>query len=800
MSAISQDLRVGLRSMRRRPGFFATAVATLALGLGAATAIFAVVQAALLRPLPFREPDRLRMVWGVAGPDRDVRGASPIEIDDWRRMTRSFEDLSIYDRTAVNLSGDGPARQLPMEIVSPGYLRLLGVVPALGRGLRAEDDQPGAVGGAVISDALWKGRFGADPGVIGRAIELDGTPFTVVGVAPPGFRGLAFDAEIWAPLGPFATPEAMQARGSRWLGAVGRLRPGVSESMAQQDMDAAASRLEQIYPELNRQRGALVIGLKAYQLDNARRLLLVLLAGVGLLLLIACANVANLQLVRTEDRRRELALRRALGATRARVVRQLITESVALSVLGGAAGVFLAWIALGALLPLLPAGTLPLYADVRLDPVVVAVAIFTAVASGVLLGLLPAWRTHAEAQELRTAHATTAGWRKGRVSLQQVILGGQLALALVLLVSAGLAVRSLREQLAIEPGFRAEGVLAATVSLTGDGYDAPARRRFVTGLLDRIRGLPGVLDVAVGSDAPLRGSSSASILRRQRQPDDRIRYYRHSVTSTYFRTLGIPVVRGRGFDAGDRTDAPGVAVISAAFAARLFPGTDALGQRLMIGGDTATIVGIVGNVHYRDLTTSMLDPADDPDLYFHEPQVTPRTLTILVRGADPAALAGPVRRAVASLDASIPAYDVQPLARALAAQTALVRFISFLLGLFALLSLTLAAVGLYGVTAYVVRGRRQEIAVRLAVGARPASVQKLLLWQSLGVIAVGLGIGGGGALMAGRVLARMLYGVRATDPVVLAATALILSGAALLATWVPAARASRIEPRVTLTE
>jgi predicted permease len=798
---IFQDLRVGLRSIRRRPGFFAAAVLTLALGLGAATAIFAVVQAALLRPLPFKEPARLRMVWGVAGPDRDVRGASPVEIDDWRRLTRSVESLSIYDRTTLNLSGDQAAQQLPAEIVSPGYLSLLGVTPTLGRGLRPEDDQPGAIGGAVISDALWKSRFGGDARVLGRSITLDDVPFTIVGVAPPGFRGLAFDAQIWAPLGPFVTPEALRARGSRWLGAVGRLRPGVTDAGVQADMDAATATLERLYPDANRQRGALVIGVKAYQLDRARQLLLALLAGVGLLLLIACANVANLQLVRTRDRRHELALRHALGASRGRVARQLITESVALSILGCAAGVFLAWIALGLLLPLVPPTALPLYAHVRLDPVVVATSVVTAVVAGVFVGTLPAWRADADVRQLRAVNATPGGWRKGRISLQQVLVAGQIALALVLLMSAGLAIRSMREQLAIDPGFRATGVLSATVSLTGDRYDAAARRRYAASLIDELRGLPGVADEGVGSDAPLRDGYSASILRRAGHPDDHIRYYRHAVSPSYFRTLGIPILRGRAFDAGDRSGAPGVAVISAAFAARLFPGVDPLGKHLVIGNDTATIVGIAGNVHFRDLTTDLMDPADDPDLYFSAAQVTPRTFTVLVRSAgDPALLAGSIRRAAASLDAAVPAYGIQPLERALAAQTALARLMSFLLGLFGTLSLLLAAVGLYGVTAYVVRGRQREMAVRLAIGARPAEVRRLVLRQSATVIVAGLIIGGAAALLTGRVLASLLYGVPAADPVILTATAGTLAAAALLATWVPASQASRVEPRSTLAE
>jgi len=801
MRTMFQDLRVALRSVWRRPSFSFTAVLTLALGFAAATAIFAAVQAALLRPLPFRDADRLRMVWGVAGPDRDIRGASPIEIDDWRRLTRSFDGLSIYNRTTLSLSDEAAADELPVEIVSPGYLRLLGTSPALGRGLRPEDDQPGAIGGAVISDALWRARYGANPGVLGHQVRLDDVPFTIVGVMPPGFRGLSFDAQIWAPLGPFVTPRALEARGSRWLGAVGRLRDGVSDAAAQADLDAAAAALAQLHPDVNRRRGALLVGVKAFQLANSRQLLLVLLAGVGLLLLIACANVANLQIVRTRNRRRELGVRQALGASRGRLARQLVTESLVLSVLGCAVGVFLAWIGLGMLLPLVPPGALPAYADVHLSVTVVGVASGAAVVNGVLLGLFPAWRVDGAADDLRTANAAAGGWRRGRLSLQQVIVGGQMALALVLLASAGLTVRSLQKQLAIDPGFRAEGVLAATVSLTGDRYDAPRRRQYARSLMEALSGLPGVQDVAVGSDAPLRDAYSASILRREDHPEEDVRYYRHAVSPGYFRTLGIPIVRGRPFDAGDRPAGPGVAVVSAAFAGRVFPGVEALGKRLLVGRDTATIVGVAANVHFRDLTTRLMDPSDDPDVYFSEAQITPRTFTILLKtAADAGSLEGAIRQAAARLDPAVPAYAVQPLEQALAAQTAFARLLSSLLALFGGLSLLLAAVGLYGVTSYVVDGRRKELAVRLAVGARPAEVRRLVLRQTAAVLGAGLAAGGIAAVAAGRLLAAWLYDVPALDGAVMAAAAVVLAVAGLVATWRPATRAARVEPKATLTE
>ncbi len=802
MGSVFHDLRIGLRSLRRQPGFSAAAVGTLALGIGAATAIFAVAEAALLRPLPFREPDRLKMVWGVAGPERDVRGASPIEIADWRRLTSSFETLSLYDQTTVNLSGVGEARQLDAELVAPGFFRMLGVAPAIGRTLAPEDDRPGAVGAALISDDLWRSQFGGDPGVVGRTIRLDDRPFTIAGVMPPRFKGLSFGVDVWAPLGPFMTESSLQSRGSRWLGAVGRLKPGVSPQTAQADLDAAAGRLAELYPETNRERGAQLIAIKTFYLDSARSLLFVLLSGVGLLLLIACANVANLQVVRTSDRQRELSLRHALGAGRGRVARQLVTESLALSIVGGALGVLVAWVGLGLLLPLIPAGALPQYVQVRMSPLLVGFAVLLSLLAGGVVGLVAAMRSDRDpAGALKGSRSSGSGWRAGRLSLQQVLVGGEVAVALVLLVAAGLALRSFRSQLAIDPGFHPEGVLAASVSLTGDRYDPETRRTFITTLRGQLHAAPGVRDVAIVSDAPLRGGFSASLLTREGEPDERIRFYLHRVSDGYFRTLGIPLLRGRGFDSSDRPDGPGVTVVSDAFARRIWPGQDAIGKRVRLGDDYATVIGIAGDVHYRDLTTSLMDPSDDPDLYFSVVQVTPRSFDILLRGAgDPAALTAELRRVVARLDPSIPVYQVEPLAKTLASQTALARLTSFLLGLFGGLSLLLAVVGLYGVMAFIVRGRRREIAIRSAIGARPDQIQRLVLGQGMAVVGIGLVLGLGGALLAGRLLAGLLFDTRAVNPLVLAGTAVALGAAALLANWLPARQATRLEPRTALAE
>lgn len=810
MDPLLRDIRIGFRSLTQRPLFLTTGALTLALGIGASTAVFSVVESALLQPLPFHEAEELAVVWGVAGPERDIRGASPIEIRDWDEAVDALGPLAYYNATTVNLTGvDGPAAQLNSETVSPGYFRVLGWSPALGRPLMPEDDVAGAAGSVVISHDFWRDRFGGAADVIGRSLRLDDVDFTVVGVMPEGFRGLSFQADVWTPLGPFRTPESMASRGTRWLAAVGRLAPGATESSAQEQLDAIAARLEEAYPEANRERAADLFPLRQFYVQRpARSLLLMVLGGVGLLLLIAAANVANLQLVRAIERRREIAVRFALGAGRGPVARQLVTESVILAAIGGVGGVVLAALGLGALLPLVPAGVLPPYADPSVDIGVLAFGLLTALVVGVVFGLVPAWRASRErpAGALRDgSRGSTSGRRRGRrPGAQQAIIVAEVALALILLVTAGVAVDSLRRQLDLEPGFQAEGVLAARVGLTGDEYDADARRGFVEGLVADLEGLPGVESAAVTTDGPLRGYTGASYIFRATDPinaDTRIRFYFHPVTPGYFETVGVPIVAGRGLTAADRNDAPGVVVVSEAFAAKVWPGEEPVGRRVTLGGDTATVVGVAGNVRQRSLTTDLMDPGEDPDVYFSFAQITPRNFDIVVRTAgDPGTLAGAVRRAVADRDPTLPLYDVATLETELAAQTALARLVSTLLTVFAVMALLVAAVGLYGVLAFVVRGRRREIAVRTALGARPASILRLVVGQGLGLVAVGLVIGLGGALLVGGVLASVFFGVEAADPAVLALTALALFTVAALASYLPARQATRIDPQLALAD
>ena len=798
MNDLLRDLRLGFRSLRRRPLFLATAVLTLGLGIGASTGVFSVIQAALLRPLPFHEADRLAVVWGVAGPERDIRGASPAEIRDWDRMTSALGPLSSYSSTAVNLSGDGEATQLGAETVGWEFLGILGVAPAAGRGFTADDDRAGAAATALISHDLWQGRFGGDPGILGRTIRLDDRPVEVIGVMPRHFRGLTFDTDVWLPLGSLLSERALEARSGRWLAAVGRVAPGRAAVEAEGELAAAADRLTELYPDTNRDRGAMLQSLRDSYVAGTRPLLLMVLGAVGLLLLIACANVANLQIVRGLERRQEVALRYALGAGRARVGRQFVAESLVLGLLGGVAGLALAALGVALLLPLVPTGVLPAYARPGLDLPVLAFGLLAGLGTAALFGLAPALGAARlePARVLRGGgRGITGGGRPGRRgSAQQAIVVAEVALALVLLVGAGLALRSLREQLAIEPGFTADGVLAARLTLSGDAYDGEARTLFVERLVADAAAAPGVNAAVVVSNAPLRGYNSASILRPGEQPEREVRYYRHSVTAGFFETLGVPV-RGRTFTSADHADAPPVTVVSEALAARLWPGEEALGRRVLLGPDTVTIVGVAGSVRYRDLTTSLMDPGEDPDAYFAFAQLPARSFDILLRtDGDPTALIGRLRARVDAMDPALPLYDIAPMADVLAAQTALGRMVSAFLGVFGALALLVAAVGLYGVLAFLVRGRRREIAIRQALGARPAEIRRMVVGQGVRLVAVGLAAGLGVALVTGRIAASMLYGVRAADPVVLGGTTLALLAIAALASWIPARQATGIEP------
>ena len=803
LRSAGQDVRIALRGFRRTPGFTLIAIVTLALGVGASAAIFSVVNAAMMAVFPFEQSDRLVILWGVADEARDRRGASYPEVQDWRAMARAVEDIAAYDEVNLNLSGRGPAEQLQAETVSAGYFELLGVSAARGRVLNATDDTPGGALHAVISHDMWQNRFGGAASVLGQTITLEGRVAEIVGIMPPDFRGISFDTEIWVPLLPFDGSVATD-RGSRWLLAVGRMRDGVSLEMATTDLAAVARRLAEQHPDANRGRGVEVVPLRDYYLDSTSTLLLVLLGSVSFLLLIACANVTNLQLVRGLSRSRELAVRTALGAARGRIIRQLLCEAGVLAVLGGAAGLLLARWGTALLLPLVPDGVLPRYVDVRLDARVLLFCLLLVVLATLVSGLVPALRgaRHGLSDHLRSSTGTSP--TTGTVRLQQAIVVVELALALALLTGATLMVRSLQRQLAIDPGFRTEDALALRVSLPDmEPYtEVEPRARIASALLDELRATHGITFAGVASQAPLRGYGSAAFIERQDRPGEGIRFYRHQVTPGFFEGLGITIVEGRDFERTDARGAPRVAVVSEAFAARMWPEGRALGRVLRMNdaqGPPVTVIGVARDVHYRDLVTDLRSAGEDPDVYFAFDQMPALNFDVVVRSdLDRRSIVERVQSIVSRLDPSVPLLHVQTLSSSLAEQTAQPRFASFILTVFAILALTLAAVGLYGVIAFSVRARQREFALRLAIGANPAALGRLVIQQGLGLATVGVLIGVATALGGTRLLRAYLYDIDPHDGVTLLGVSLVLMITATIANLVPALRAARIPPQAAL--
>jgi len=804
------DFRFALRMLRRRPTFTAAVVLTLALGIGTSSGVFSILDAALIRPLPFADPSRLAMLWGVAGPERDVRGASYPEIVDWRTLNHSFSDVAAYDDISLNLGTGGEPRRVESEMVSASYFGILGVSAARGRTFTADDDRvPDAQPVAVISYALWTTQFGSDASVVGRSITLNDRPFTIVGVMRDGFHGISFDTDVWVPMMMISLTSSkgtLESRGNRWLAAIGRFRPGVDLPSAQRDVDAVARQLAVAHPETNRDRGVQLFTLQDSALGPTRQLLVAMFAAVLLFLLIACANVVNLQLVRATSRRREIALRVAVGADGARLVRQLLAEGLTLAAVGAIGGVALAVWGLGALLPLLPDGALPRYVDPSLDWRVAAFATALTVVCGVIFGLAPALavRRLTVADSLKTGARSAAGGITSvrRLGAQQLLVVSEVALALVLLVAGGLMVRSLRRQLDVDPGFRADGVVTAQLALPRTRYPAPARVRFVNELLARVRELPQIESAAIGSDIPLGGNSNAGPLVIDGVTPEPVRSYRHRVTPDYFATLGIPLVRGRAFTAADRDSAQDVAVVSAAMARRFWPGLDPIGRRFRFGdatGPEATVIGVVETPRFRDLTTDLTAQSSEPDVFYSFAPLSDADLSLVVRtSGDVVSVMAAVQREVNGIDPGLPLYRLTRMSDLLARQTATARFGSTVLGSFSAVAMLLAAIGIYGVLAFVIGLSRREIAIRLALGATRGRVIRLIVRQGMTLVAFGIAIGLVVAYYATAALSTQLFGITTTDPLTFAAVPLVLAAIALAATYLPSRAAARIDPHQAL--
>lgn len=807
LETVLQDVRYACRTLGRTPGFTAAALVTLALGIGANAAIFTVAHTILLRPLPYADPQRL-----VAFGDRAADGL-PTNIGyqtfaDFRDQNRAFEQVAAirsWQPTLVTTE----AERLNAMRVSWNFFAMLGARPAIGRDFRREDDRPDHWRVLVLSDGLWRRRFGANPGVIGRTVRMNDQNYEIVGVLPASFEPLLSayfykPADLWAPLGYDGTlPYA--CRSCQHLRAVGRIRPGVTPELATVDLERVRAGLMRAFPREYPAGGMAAMPLQQVFAGQLRGGLYVLLAAVGFVLLIACANVANLLLARAMNRTREMAVRAALGAGRGRLIRQMLTESAALSVAGGALGVALASFALPALVSLAPVN-IPRIERVEIDRVVLGFTAALSLLTGVLFGLMPACR--ATSARLRAGLSTDARGSVGAGSqkARQLLVVADLALALVLLTGAGLMLKSLARLMHVDPGFRTERVLTLQFSLVGEAYrEDAAVMRFIDRVIEKVRALPGVAAAAAAGQVPMGGNGDSYGFHidglMHANPADDPSAERYSVTPDYFRVMQIPLKRGRFFTPTDTETSAPVMVISESTERALFNGEDPIGRRVRVGdpanGPWRTIVGVVGNVHHADLTITAT-----PQMYLPQSQMTDSFLVLTIKAStrDAAVLVPGVRGVLRELDPSVPIYDVATLQDLLARSFAQRRFVMTLLGGFAGLALLLASVGLYGVVSYTVAQRTREVGLRMALGAAPSDIVRLVLGSGARTVVGGLAAGLACAVLLTQFLQTMLFDVNALDPETLAAAVLMLTAIACVAHWMPLRRALRVDPAIALRE
>ena len=805
-----QDLRFGARMLLKHKGFTIVAVLTLALGIGANTAIFSVVQAVLLRALPYSQPEQLVWIWEVC-PKDDIKeeSASVPNFADWRSQSQSFREMSAFAGTAPVLTNAGEPERIPGTSVTANFFTTLGVQPVIGRSFVAEENTPGKNRVVILSHNLWQRRFSSDPQIIGQKVTLNGNPHEVVGVMPPGFKNPRPEeprpTELWLPL---ALDPAQAGRRSDFLRVVARLGPGVSIDQARAEMETITNGLASQYPQTNFGWGVTILPLHERIVGNLRPALWTLMGAVGFLLLIACANVANLLLARAAARQQEIAVRTALGAGRWRLVRQFLTESVLLSLTGGVTGLLVGWWGVKLLIAFSPDNIRRL-SEVTLSGPVFAFTSALAILTGVVFGLVPA--VHAANPNLNESlkeggRSATVGARSGR--LRSALVVSEIALALVMLVGAGLMTRSFLRLQQVDPGFNPDRVVTALISLPATKYaEGPQITAFYHQLLERVQDTPGVESAALGSGVPLASGSYNTFFIEGRpvprpeelQPDaDYLR-----VSRDYFAALGIQFIRGENFAERYADGAPGVAIISQSMARKYFPDEDPIGKRITTGnpqpppGQTVpwqTIIGIVA-----DTPSEQLDAPHYPQLYVLFDQNVQRSLTLIARtSGDPLLAVGALRNATRSLDGDQPLYNIRTMRDLMANSVAAHRFNMVLIGLFAGLGLVLAAVGIYGVISYSVNQRTHEIGIRVALGAGRRDIVRLIVGEGLALTLIGVGLGLTAAFALTRLLAGLLFGVGARDPLTFAGVAALLAVVALLACYVPARRATNVDPMIAL--
>jgi predicted permease len=811
LETLWQDVRFALRTLRKSPGFTVVAVLALAIGIGGNTAIFSLIDAVRSRALPYKDPDALVQLWGnVVRARVERRGNAYPDFLDWRARSKSFEDMAAFDNQTLTLAGVEDPERIPVEFVSAPYFSLLGVSPVRGRTFSADEDlvaTPAYV--VVLSDGLWQRRFGADPEIVGRSVTLNARSYTIVGVMPPGFQGLTDTAELWVPFAVYAPPQTMASRGNRGFGALARLKPGVTVASAQSELDDISRQLERAYPDTNEKRGVEVSPLDVELFGALRPALLTLMAAVAFVLLIACANVANLLIARSEARRREIAVRTAVGAGRGRLLRQLVTESCVLTALGAGAGLLLARVAVRLLIAQSPV-TFPSFVTPGLDIRVAAFTVAVSLACGILVGLAPGLQ--ASSVDLNSALKETARGSDGRRSqrLRNALVVAELSMAVVLLVGAGLMIRSVRNVMALDPGFDPASVLTLRVSVPRASAPAapavpgaltvpqePAVRGRV--LLERIRAVPGVAEVALGSDLPLDGNASASTYAAEgmapTNAQNAPRAYNHRISPEFFSTLRIPIVAGRTFTDDELNPTSPAVVVSERVVKRFWPGQDPVGKRIKLGTLTSanpwlSIVGVVGEVKYRGLPEN---PTADPDIYLPFVERNSQYAFAVRTTVPPSSLVAPLRAIVRGADPSIPIYQVASMEEQIKGQTSQSRFTMWLMGVFAAVALSLSVVGIYGVMSYLVSQRTREIGIRLALGAGGGDILRLVVGNGARLIAGGILIGLVASFALQRLVSSLLFGVTAADAASAIAVA-VLAAVALLACYLPALRATRVDP------
>jgi putative ABC transport system permease protein len=808
METFWQDVRYGARMLVKSPGFTAIAVLTLALGIGANTAIFSIVNGVLLKPLPYPEPQQLLTVWsrftGIGLPD-DRNAISAPEFRDIQELSHSFSEVAAMTDASFNIAGGRPER-IEGEQVSPSLFPMLGIRPALGRVFTPEEAQPGRDQELLLGYGLWVRRFGGDPSVIGRTLDVNGHSMAIVGVLPKGFD-FPLKAEMWQPLAFSPDDLSPNNRGNHGYVVLGRVKPGLSIEQARLDMEAAGREVmarNPTYPYAKFNFTFLLVPLLEQTVGDVQAALWVLCGAVGFVLLIACVNIASLLLGRASAREREMAIRTALGARRGRIVRQLLTESLLLAGLGGLVGLILAPFALREIVQVGNVA-LPRMANVKIDGGVLLFTVAVSFLTGIIFGLFPAWHSargtpYAELKE--GGRTSSEGGSSGRI--RQVLVVCETALSVVLLVGAGLLMHSFLRVLGVDPGFHADRVLTMRVSLPDETYGKPEQvSAFYREVVRRIDNLPGVQAAGATAALPLSGQGSSgtitidtqAVSMDQRTPEADWR----PVTPGYFKAIGITVLRGRGFAESDTETSAPVAIIDDTLAHAFFPNEDPVGKRLHLGGMKSaspwrTIVGVVAHVHYREL-----EAPSRVQLYWPEVQQPFNTMSLAIRtSVNPLSLAGAVRQEILAVDPNQPVYQIRSMEE-LRSDWLSQRFLALLLvGLFAALAVILAAVGIYGVMSYAVTRRTHEMGIRMALGAQPRDIMGMILSQGTVLMAVGLGAGIVLAFGLTRLMSALLYGVTSTDPLAYVGGAILLAIVALAACYIPARRATHVDPMVAL--